>query len=108
MHRDISIGNVLLAERKWFPPPFALESSSKILTATLPPGEPSVHGPCSSSNPESTAITFAKDIEQLVERLQVGKECTAFVTDGDMAVNWETYFDGSLDLKTRSASIHPM
>ncbi|KAJ7364143.1 hypothetical protein DFH08DRAFT_267263 [Mycena albidolilacea] len=104
MHRDISIGNVLLAERKWFPPPFAFESSSKILTATLPPSEPSVHGPCSSSNPESTAITFAEDIEQLVETLQIGKECTAFVTDGDMAVNWETLFDGSLDLETRSGT----
>ncbi|KAJ7903425.1 hypothetical protein B0H14DRAFT_2491657 [Mycena olivaceomarginata] len=103
MHRDIGIGNVLLAERKWFPPPFALESSSKILGATLPPTESSVHGSLSRLSIQ-TADTLAEEIRQLVEMLQVGKECTAFVTDGDMAAKWETYFDSSHNIETRSGT----
>ncbi|KAJ7818263.1 hypothetical protein B0H14DRAFT_2373395 [Mycena olivaceomarginata] len=105
-HRDVSIGNVLLATSNWFPPPFVLESSSKILTATLPSiGEPSVNIMFGQMNIQGhPATTFAEEITQLVETLQVGKECTAFITDGDMAIEWETYFDKSHDFETRSGT----
>ncbi|KAJ7690295.1 hypothetical protein B0H16DRAFT_1857212 [Mycena metata] len=52
MHRDISIGNVLL-----------------------------------------TLAQIGKDINALIEKLEIGSKCTAFVTDGDLAIQWTTYFD---------------
>ncbi|KAJ7903406.1 hypothetical protein B0H14DRAFT_3679709 [Mycena olivaceomarginata] len=71
MHRDIGIGNVLLAERKWFPatvcPRVFKQDFDRNSAARR------IHGPCSSSNPESNAITFAKDI-QAVGRNTPGRD----------------------------------
>lgn len=113
MHRDISIGNVLLTlGESTSINPFSLED--EILKATLP----SVEG---TSMDMTTALkslsiqeiaetprSLAEEIKSLVKALQIEEQCTAFVTDGDMAANWKTYFNDAHNLETRSVSGCPM
>ncbi|KAJ7727933.1 hypothetical protein B0H16DRAFT_247295 [Mycena metata] len=98
MHRDISIGNVLLTLGEPIAyKPFKFED--KILEALWPPA--SVDGTTIALNgmdiatesPSQTSAQIAKDISALIGKLEIGSKCTAFVTDGDLAVQWATYFD---------------
>ncbi|KAJ7727931.1 hypothetical protein B0H16DRAFT_1470743 [Mycena metata] len=98
MHRDISIGNVLLTLGEPIAyKPFKFED--KILEALWPPA--SVDGTTialdgmdiATESPSQTSAQIAKDISALIGKLEIGSKCTAFVTDGDLAVQWATYFD---------------
>ncbi|KAJ7122879.1 hypothetical protein C8R44DRAFT_876075 [Mycena epipterygia] len=101
MQRDISIGNVLL-----------IEIEDEVLTMEWPPGELSAAFEGlkiqSEQSAESPAHQIAAEIKALVATLQIEQKCTAFVTDGDMAANWKTYFDNRHDLETRSGTVQFM
>ncbi|KAJ6630935.1 hypothetical protein B0H10DRAFT_1773360 [Mycena sp. CBHHK59/15] len=109
MHRDISIGNVLLTKAVVSSKPFAIVET--ILTAIYPPakGSSSDVGNLASALKdthiqESPARETAEEIMALLRKLQVSAEYTAFITDGDMAVNWKTYFDNEHNRETRSGT----
>ncbi|KAF8206304.1 hypothetical protein K438DRAFT_468628 [Mycena galopus ATCC 62051] len=96
MHRDISIGNVLLAARDWTPGSFALNLEGRMFAATLPPDADSLSTSSWLSRlkiTDATLIPLAQDIENLAKTLKAkNPKCTAFATDGDMSIRWETYF----------------
>ncbi|KAF5361353.1 hypothetical protein D9757_012323 [Collybiopsis confluens] len=71
-HRDISIGNVLMVDNP-------IESAHFHID-TL--------GDASDRDVRVNILSLCKD-------LNISNQCTGFVIDGDMAVNWETYFEGS-------------
>ncbi|KAJ6567315.1 hypothetical protein DFH09DRAFT_1034482, partial [Mycena vulgaris] len=109
MHRDISIGNVLLAEKsapKSQPAPFNIQG--RMLTAVWPlPGESSgstsvaaVLDGMTIGDADQSLAQIAQDIKEIAAKLscKTGTECTAFVTDGDMAAEWTTYFDDEHNL----------
>ncbi|KAJ7122880.1 hypothetical protein C8R44DRAFT_876076 [Mycena epipterygia] len=116
MHCDIGIANVLLTEGGSTSKPFNIVGD--ILTAVWSPVEdPSLSATPASSNSikiqasrqpasESPIHQLAAEIKVLVEKLQVERKCTAFVTGGDLAINWRTYFSNQHDLETRSGTVH--
>ncbi|KAF5379960.1 hypothetical protein D9757_010237 [Collybiopsis confluens] len=66
-HRDISIGNVLMVD------------------------EPIKTKPFQIARPNETQ----KEILDLCKKLNISDNCVGFVIDGDMAVDWTSYFDES-------------
>ncbi|KAF5346101.1 hypothetical protein D9757_014022 [Collybiopsis confluens] len=71
-HRDISIGNVLMVDNPI--------ESARFHIDTL--------GGASDRDVLLNILSLCKD-------LNISNQCTGFVIDGDMAVNWETYFKES-------------
>ncbi|KAF5345238.1 hypothetical protein D9757_014076 [Collybiopsis confluens] len=71
-HRDISIGNVLMVDEP-------IESAHFHID-TL--------GDASDRDVRVNILSLCKD-------LNISNQCTGFVIDGDMAVNWKTYFEES-------------
>ncbi|KAJ7438455.1 hypothetical protein FB451DRAFT_1570222 [Mycena latifolia] len=110
LHRDISIGNVLLAKNPWTPNAF--QFATAILTATLPQIE-GVSADGTSVKLENLSLQESdqptvKSLVAQIEILMVGflhGECTAFVTDGDMAARWKTYFQDEHQSETRSVTV---
>ncbi|KAJ3983677.1 hypothetical protein F5890DRAFT_1566305 [Lentinula detonsa] len=74
-HRDLSIGNVLM-----------VDEPIKTQRFDIP-------------NPNETQ----REILELCKKLDINDHCTGFVIDGDMAVNWESYFTEE-HLGTRSGT----
>ncbi|KAF5374079.1 hypothetical protein D9757_010719 [Collybiopsis confluens] len=70
-HRDISIGNVLMVNKP-------IESA---------------HFHIDTSNARDRDVRV--NILSLCTDLNISNQCTGFLIDGDMAVNWETYFKES-------------
>ncbi|KAF8206325.1 hypothetical protein K438DRAFT_1817003 [Mycena galopus ATCC 62051] len=95
MHRDISIGNVLLAAHPWTPASFVLDPNGGMFAASLPSDADSLCTPLSRFNITKTTPTLlAQNIENLAKTLKAkNPKCTAFVTDGDMSIRWARYFD---------------
>ncbi|KAF5361345.1 hypothetical protein D9757_012331 [Collybiopsis confluens] len=71
-HRDISIGNVLMVDKPIESAHFRIDT----------PGD------ASDRDVRVNILSLCKD-------LNISNQCTGFVIDGDMAVNWETYFEES-------------
>ncbi|KAJ7727972.1 hypothetical protein B0H16DRAFT_1894329 [Mycena metata] len=46
-----------------------------------------------TESPSQTSAQIGKDINALIEKIEIGSNCAAFVTDDDLAVQWATYFD---------------
>ncbi|KAJ7692357.1 hypothetical protein B0H14DRAFT_3175422 [Mycena olivaceomarginata] len=94
MQRDISIGNVLLAvDDARSKDPFSI--TGDILNPLWPPSslDPALHSRMNFKKSETSASLFASEIMVLVGQLEIKDMFIAFVTDGDMAVNWKTYFN---------------
>ncbi|KAF5346099.1 hypothetical protein D9757_014020 [Collybiopsis confluens] len=71
-HRDISIGNVLMVDEPIESAHFHIDT----------PGD------ASDRDVRVNILSLCKD-------LNISNQCTGFVIDGDMAVNWKTYFEES-------------
>ncbi|KAJ7162646.1 hypothetical protein C8R43DRAFT_991048 [Mycena crocata] len=103
MHRDISIGNVLLnlvpVDSQPFTLTFSEEASVMSTSAALNNMELN-----ESESSEEVAEDVAEEIMLLVKRLEIEGKCRAFVTDGDMAANLETYFTKEHQSGTRSGT----
>ncbi|KAJ7666541.1 hypothetical protein B0H17DRAFT_1336278 [Mycena rosella] len=111
LQRDISIGNVLLTEGESTSKPF--EITGDILNALWPLTEGSLDSTITAldsiniqDSGQPTSQSLAGEIRTLITKLKVGKKCIAFVTDGDMAIDWRTYFNTIRDhgLETRSGT----
>ncbi|KAJ7224247.1 hypothetical protein GGX14DRAFT_649174 [Mycena pura] len=92
--RDISIGNVLLAVgNARSKRPFSI--TGDILSPLWPPLslDAALHSRMKFKESETSASQIASEIMVLVGQLEIKDTFTAFVTDGDMAVNWKTYFN---------------
>lgn len=78
-HRDVSIGNVLMVDHPVECEPFTIKE------------------------PNSTQM----EILEICEKLGIKDRCHGFVIDGDMAINWTTYFeeehDGSNSVRIASS-----
>ncbi|KAK7061342.1 hypothetical protein R3P38DRAFT_2828966 [Favolaschia claudopus] len=86
LHRDVSIGNVLLA--------VGGSRTSKTSFSVECPAS-------SSSNDQGDSVqAYADSIRDLARNLNIKSEFAAFITDGDMAVDWRTYFENN-DHKTK-------
>jgi sulfur carrier protein ThiS len=81
LHRDPSLGNVLLG-------PGENKEGFKI---------PDVFLDHVSSLPDSTAAEEIKEqcgkVEELVAKLGVSTKSFAVITDGDLSISWEKYWD---------------
>ncbi|KAJ6512169.1 hypothetical protein C8R47DRAFT_684167 [Mycena vitilis] len=93
MQRDVSIGNVLLtvggARSK---EPFAI--SEDVLKQQRPHSSlDEALGGMEIEDAEPEAARIASEIMALAGELDIKDQFTAFVTDGDMAANWTTYFE---------------
>ncbi|KAJ6543851.1 hypothetical protein B0H19DRAFT_1308661 [Mycena capillaripes] len=110
MHRDISIGNVLLVEGEAVSDrPFSIQA--EISTSLWPPapldattaalGNMAIE---ESGTPSKFPAHFAEEIRILVANLGIKDKFIAFTTDGDMAAKWKTYFDNQHNLETRSGT----
>jgi hypothetical protein len=111
MQRDISIGNVLLTiGEASSAESFCIKSDSKIMeplwpTASVDATTAALGGmQIAESDPSKSSAQIGKEITALVEKLGIRNKFTAFVTDGDMAAEWPTYFDNEHNLDTRSVS----
>ncbi|KAF5374056.1 hypothetical protein D9757_010723 [Collybiopsis confluens] len=71
-HRDISIGNVLMVDEPIESAHFHIDTPDD----------------ASDRDVRVNILSLCKD-------LNISNQCTGFVIDGDMAVNWETYFKES-------------
>ena len=81
MHRDISIGNVLMTtkpvkQREFEVPEELYEQLSSMADQELV-GE---------------IRTLCERVKELVVKLRISDECTGFVTDGDLAIPWKDCF----------------
>ncbi|KAJ7692361.1 hypothetical protein B0H14DRAFT_834819 [Mycena olivaceomarginata] len=94
MQRDISIGNVLLAfGDARSKDPFSI--TGDILNPLWPPSslDAALHSRMEFKKSETSASQIASEIMVLVGQLEIKDTFIAFVTDGDMAAGWGTYFD---------------
>ncbi|KAJ3898374.1 hypothetical protein F5879DRAFT_812702 [Lentinula edodes] len=92
-HRDVSIGNVLRLSNPVEMPSFKFKSDIADLMGTL-------------SLSETLPFTVTDQITRLkssLAELKVNTRCSGFIIDGDMAVDWKTYFDANHD-GTRSGT----
>ncbi|KAJ4493450.1 hypothetical protein C8J55DRAFT_159824 [Lentinula edodes] len=92
-HRDVSVGNVLRLSNPVEMPSFKFESDIADLMGTL-------------SLLETLPFTVTDQITRLkssLAELKVNTRCSGFMIDGDMAVDWKTYFDANHD-GTRSGT----
>ncbi|KAJ6543880.1 hypothetical protein B0H19DRAFT_956069, partial [Mycena capillaripes] len=95
MHRDVSIGNILLAEG---------EAVSQKRFAIAPDSSLRIPLWLGSSPGLTDSTKLADDILVRVEGLQIAENFSAFLTDGDMATKWSTYFDANHDVEVRSGT----
>ncbi|KAJ6567310.1 hypothetical protein DFH09DRAFT_983916 [Mycena vulgaris] len=109
LHRDIGIATVLLTTRESMSTPF--DVGGDILTAVWPPLSDSASlaatlNAMKIGDDSQSLAQIALKIKEIAAKLndKVGTECTAFVTDGDMAAEWTTYFDDEHNLHTRSGT----
>ncbi|KAH7868640.1 uncharacterized protein C8R40DRAFT_1177593 [Lentinula edodes] len=92
-HRDVSVGNVLRLENPVEMPSFKFKSDIADLMGTL-------------SLSETLPFTVTDQITRLkssLAELKVNTRCSGFIIDGDMAIDWKTYFDANHD-GTRSGT----
>ncbi|KAJ3810046.1 hypothetical protein F5876DRAFT_42624 [Lentinula aff. lateritia] len=92
-HRDVSVGNVLRLSNPVEMPSFKFKSDIADLMGTL-------------SLSETLPFTVTDQITRLkssLAELKVNTRCSGFIIDGDMAVDWKTYFDANHD-GTRSGT----
>ncbi|KAJ3515946.1 hypothetical protein NLJ89_g1437 [Agrocybe chaxingu] len=108
LHRDISIGNLLLC------PDSVVKSDFEIAAEFRKTATESVQDLTSrfenlstnSLSPKSSELEeqMAR-VERLVQELGVSTRCIAFVTDGDKAIYWKSYFgDNDRGSKERSGT----
>ncbi|KAJ3862498.1 hypothetical protein EV359DRAFT_83285 [Lentinula novae-zelandiae] len=86
-HRDVSVGNVLRLENPVEMPSFKFKSDIADLMGTL-------------SLSETLPFTVTDQITRLkssLAELKVNTRCSGFIIDGDMAIDWKTYFDANHD-----------
>ncbi|KAJ7672855.1 hypothetical protein B0H17DRAFT_174693 [Mycena rosella] len=111
LQRDISIGNVLLTEGESASKPF--EITGDTLSVLWPLTEGSLDLTISAldsiniqDSGQPTSRSLAEEIKTLVKKFRVQTKCIAFVTDGDMAIDWRTYFNTRRGhgLETRSGT----
>lgn len=113
MHRDISIGNILLLREAVEMPKFEISNdlldllASKMENLNLD----SASDPAGNS-PENTKSSDATELEGLIKRLlalledlKVGTSCKGFATDGDMAAVLKEYFNDSPHGSSRFVSM---
>ncbi|KAJ7349317.1 hypothetical protein DFH08DRAFT_959475 [Mycena albidolilacea] len=94
MQRDISIGNVLLAVGDArSKDPFSI--TGDVLDPLWPPSslDAALHSRMEFKRSEISASQIVSEIMVLVGQLEIKDTFIAFVTDGDMAANWKTYFN---------------
>jgi hypothetical protein len=106
MQRDISIGNVLLAVGDArSKEPFSI--TGDILNPLWPPSssDAALHSRMEFKKSETSASQIASEIMVLVGQLEIKDTFIAFVTDGDMAANWKTYFN---DERNQIKSVSPL
>jgi len=92
LHRDVSIGNVLMTEQP------VKRKAFKV------PEEFLAH--LSSLKNESLVAkirTLCDRVDQLVAELGICDECIGFITDGDLAISWEDCFSKE-NQETKSVS----
>ena len=80
MHKDISIGNVLMTEKPVMGKAFTV---SQRFVDDLPLLEDTSLG--------SDILGLCTNVQQLVGKLGISDECIGFVTDGDLAKPWRDY-----------------
>ena len=94
VQRDISISNVLLAVgNARSKHPFSI--TGDILKPLWPPLslDAALHSRMKFKESETSASRIASEIKVLVGQLEIKDTFIAFVTDGDLAANWKTYFN---------------
>ncbi|KAF8830791.1 hypothetical protein HHX47_DHR2001127 [Lentinula edodes] len=96
-HRDVSVGNVLRLENPVEMPSFKFKSDIADLIGTLS---------LSETLPSTVTEQIAR-LESSLAELKVNTRCLGFIIDGDMAVDWKTYFDANHD-GTRSGTFEFM
>lgn len=81
LHRDVSLGNVLMtdkpAERKKFEIPKEFQD----------------HVASLGQNAADMIGGLCRRVEELVVKLRISNQCTGFVTDGNLAISWDNYWD---------------
>lgn len=122
MHRDISIGNVLklvnVTDRPKFSVRYGLEDFLRRHATTVPPG-PVQNSPSGNAENEwdklyaiagddpvlKSLVDTAKELESVLDELDVSTQCKAIICDGDMAAYIPDYFEHSHNSGELSASL---
>jgi len=80
LHRDVSIGNVLMTDKPVKGKEFGIPEKFRDHVKSLDP------------EAVDAIEKLCRRVEKLVKELGISDECTGFVTDGDLAISWERYW----------------